>query len=306
MRRALLAFLALVAGLASAAAQGPVAVIPYEVTSDGALMIDVTVDGKGPYAFIVDTGATLTLVFENFALAARPVRAEGPSLRILSISGAKVFERYAIGDLDAGLRLASDHVGVVLPDWDAPRQTPAGIIGLDILENFALAVDVCARTIAFYPRGGLPAKTISGMRKVTMKKARFDPGGAELYTVRGRVNGEPIEFIVDLGLATTLINYAAADALFADTLSVGAGRAGVTGTRFNDVFDDRTRVNTGLMRRTTVGTHKWLRRLFWIYDAPLFAELGVAKLAYGLLGADLMADQDFAIDFAAGRLYFGR
>lgn len=306
MRAIIAAIIVWLAGALGANAQAPLAVVPYKVTSEGSIAIDVMVEGKGPYLFILDTGATLSLVFENFARAANPPRAEGPSLRILSISGARLFEPYLIGELKAGVVLARAHAGVVLPDWDAPRATPAGIIGLDILENFAVAVDHAAKTIAFYDRAGLPEAVTARMSKISMKRTRYEPTGAELFTVRGRINGEPIDFIVDLGLATTLINYAAADALFTGTLSVATGRTPTTGTRLDDVFDDRTRVNAGIMRSISVGAKRWSRKPVWIYDAPLFDELGVRRLAYGLLGADLLAEQDVAIDFAAKKLYFGR
>ncbi|MFN0022995.1 MAG: aspartyl protease family protein [Parvularculaceae bacterium] len=289
-----------------ARAQTPIAVVPYSVTTEGAISIAVTIDGRGPYDFLVDTGATLTLVFENFARRAPLQRAEGNAKRILSISGARVFEPYIIGDLTAGTLLSSRQTGVVLPDWEAPRETPAGIVGLDVLENFALAFDVRAKTISFYSRDGLPAELTRRMRKAPMRRTRYDGGGAELYTVNGRINGEPIRFIVDLGLATTLVNYAAGDALFASTLSIASGRTATTNTRLDDVFDDRTKISAGTMRAITVSTQRWSRKTVWIYDAPLFDELGVQRLAYGLLGADLLTRQDFAIDFSAERIYFAR
>lgn len=306
MRLLLSLLAAALAASSPARAAAPLAVIPFEVTGDGAIMIDVAVDGRGPFPFIVDTGATLTIAFENLARRGGLAPSDRAAMRVLSISGARVFEPHEIGDLFAGALIAKDHVGVVLPDWEAPRETPAGIIGLDILEKFAIAFNVKERTLSLYEPGGLPPELTARMRKTAMRRTRFEGGGATLFTVRGRVNGEPIEFIVDLGIATTLINFAAGEAMFANTLIVTAGRTATTGTRLEDVFDDRTKVNAGRMRLITVGRQRWPRRIVWIYDAPLFDELGVQRLAYGLLGADLIAEKDFAIDFAGGRLYFGR
>lgn len=306
MRQTLVLLFVWIAAAVPASAAMPLAVVPYSVTEEGAITIDVAIDGRGPYPFVVDTGATLTLVFENFARNRALARADTPSFRVLSISGAKVFEPYVIGDIFAGALLAKGQTGVVLPDWEAPRITPAGIIGLDILENYAIALDVKAKSISFYPRGGLPEELTGRMRKVSMKRTRYDAAGAELFTVDGRVNGEPIRFVVDLGLATTLINYAAGDAMFSNTLFVTTGRTAVTGTRLDDVFDDRTKVNAGVLRSISVGSQRWLRETVWIYDAPLFDELGVQRLAYGLIGADLLTRRNMAIDFDAGRLYFAR
>lgn len=306
MRLALALAAAFFSWIAIARAAAPLAVIPYDVTKEGAITIDVTVNGGGPYPFIVDTGATLTIVFENLARRTTLAPVSRPALRVLSISGAKTFEPYAIGDLFAGARLADDHIGVVLPDWEAPRESPAGIIGLDILTKFALAFDVDRRTLSLYAPGGLPPELTSRMRKATMKLKRFEATGAALYTARGRVNGEPIEFIVDLGIPTTLVNFAAGDAILANSLVVATGRTTTTGTRLEDVFDDRSRVNAGIFRSISVGRQRWSRKIVWIYDAPLFDELGVQRLAYGLLGADLLTAKDFVIDFNNQRLYFGR
>lgn len=306
MRQSLVCLFLWIATASLAHAAAPLAVVPYALSDEGAIMIDVTIDGQGPYPFIVDTGATLTLVFENFARGRALARAEARSFRVLSISGAKIFEPYVIGEVFAGTLLASRQTGVVLPDWEAPRVSPAGIIGLDVLENFAIAVDVKAKSMSFYPPGGLPAEATDRLRKVAMRRTRYEAAGAELFTIDGRVNGEPIRFIVDLGLATTLINYAAGDAMFNNVLSVTTGRTAVTGTRLDDVFDDRTKINAGVLRSISVGTQRWQRKTVWIYDAPLFDELGVQRLAYGLIGADLLTRQSFAIDFAARKLYFAR
>ncbi len=305
-RRLLSILTGMLAAISAAGAAAPLAVIPYKVTSEGALTIDVLVNGRGPYPFIVDTGATLTIVFENLARRAEFARVDRPALRVLSISGVKTFEPFKIGDLFAGALLAEDHVGVVLEDWEFPRETPAGIIGLDILEKFVLAFDVRLRTLSLYEPEGLPPELTSRMRKTPMRLRRFNLTGAELYTTRGRINGEPVEFILDLGISTTLINFAAGDAILSNSLIVSAGRTTTTGTRLEDVFDDRTRVNAGVFRTVSVGRRTWQHKVLWVYDAPLFDELGVQRLPYGLLGADLISSRDFAIDFKEERLYLGR
>lgn len=306
MRSLIFLLAAFFALLGPARAGAPLAVIPYEVSREGAITIAVTVDGRGPFPFIIDTGATVTIAFENLARSLDLSPSDAPSFRVLSISGARVFKPFAIGDLAAQTTLARGHVGVVLPDWDAPRETPAGVIGLDVLEKFALAFDVKRQRLSIFERGGLPPDMTRRMQKVALRRPRFEATGAKLYTARGRVNGEPIDFIVDLGLATTLINYAAGDAMLASSIVVSPGRAVTTGTRINDVFDDRTRANAGRFRTVSVGRKRWGNKVLWIYDAPLFDELGVQRLSYGLLGADLLTAQDLAVDFSEQRLYLGR
>ncbi|MEZ5915319.1 MAG: hypothetical protein R3C42_06820 [Parvularculaceae bacterium] len=73
-----------------------------------------------------------------------------------------------------------------------------------------------------------------------------------------------------------------------------------------DVFDDRTRARTALLNRIQVGRASWRNAAVWVYNAPIFDEIDVQRLPFGLLGADLIASQDFALDFGENKLYLSK
>ena len=287
-------------------AQEPIATVPFYFTDDGAMAVAVTIDGRGPYDFIIDTGATLTLAFENLAMRESFVATGAPPRRVIGITGSAIRDTYRIGDIAIGPAIMRQHVGVILDDWSPPRKTPHGILGIDFFRRYAVVFDVRARTMSFYPHGGLPKKKISGWRAIRLKQQTYAAASGALYTTPGFVNRSPTTFIIDLGSLSTLLNYEAAEAIFANTVSIGSSRSMVSGSRLKDVFDDRAQTRSGAIDRIQVGPATWRKVLVWLKDAAIFAELGVANRPYGLLGADLIATQNFALDFGENRLYISK
>lgn len=299
---ALIALLLVALGGFARAAE-PIAVVPYRIDYDGAITVAVTIDGRGPYDFIIDTGATLTLAFQNLAAIENFALAEGPPRRVLGISGSATLDTYRMGDIAVGVAKMPDHIGVILPDWAAPRKTPAGVIGIDFLRQYAVVFDVRAKTMTLYPHGGIPKSRIKGWRSVKLRANTYAAASGALYSTKGLINRSPTTFIVDLGSVTTMINYRAAEAMFSSVITRDLGEGFTTGSRLKDVFDDRTRTRTALLNRIQVGRTTWRNVGVWVKNAPIFDEIGVQRLPFGLLGADLLAVQDFALDFGENRLY---
>lgn len=300
------AILLICAAASSANAQQPIITIPYFVDEDGAITVAVTIDGRGPYKFVVDTGATVTLAFQNLAAIENFKPTGGPPRRILGINGSATLDTFRFGDVAIGPATMSDHIGVILDDWAPPRQSPHGILGIDFLRRYAVVFDVSAKTMSLYPHGGIPKSTINRWREIRLKPRTYANVSGALYTTTGFLNDSPMTFIIDLGSIASLVNYAAAESLYSGVLTRGAGRGLTTGSRLSDVFDDRTKTKTGRFNRVRVGPMVWRSAVMWLRDAPIFEELGVADEPYGLLGADLIAAQNFALDFGENRLYLTR
>lgn len=300
---------ALIFWLAAAAplrAAEPVASIPYRVDFGGWFTVAVMVNGQGPYDFVLDTGSTLTLAFRNLANIQAFEPTGGPPLRVLGILSKEELEPYALGDIALGGAVLEDHVGIILGDWAPPRRTPRGIIGLDFLREYAVHFNSATRTMTLYPHGGIPKSELKGLIKVKLTPDDFGATSGALFKAEGLVNRKPVKFIIDLGSASTLINYIAGEAIFSTVQTTNIGQGFTTGSHLKDVFDDRTHARTALLNRIQLGRAIWRNHGAWIYNAPVFDDLGVQGLAYGLAGVDLFADRDFALDFGENALYVSR
>lgn len=305
--RTLVAVIVAVTALAlPARAREAVAVIPYRVDYGGLITVGAMIDGRGPYDFVIDTGATLSLAFQNLAAIEDFAPTGGPRRRVLGISGSADLETFRMGDIAVGGAELVDHVGVILPDWDPQRRTPAGILGIDFLKRYAIVFDVDARTMSFYPHGAIPKDRIRKWKSVKLRAQTYAAASGALYSTKGLVNRSPTNFIIDLGSVSTMVNYRAAEAMFSSVVTRDLGEGFTTGSRLRDVFDDRSRARTALLNRIQIGRTTWRNVGVWIFDAPIFEEIGVSSLPFGLLGADLIAAQDFALDFGENRLYLSK
>lgn len=305
MRYLAIVMLWLVAAAGARAAE-PVAVAPYSVDYGGWFTVQVMINGRGPYDFIIDTGSTLTIAFENLAAIERFQPTGGPNLRVLGISGADELTPYGFGEVSLGAATLEDHVGIVIPDWDAPRRTPHGIIGLDFLRRYAVYFDHDSRTMTLYPHGGIPQQLTGKLSRINLRPSDFGKAAGSLFTTRGLINRKPTTFIIDLGSISSLINYKSAEAIFSAVITTNTGVGFTTGSHLKDIFDDRTHARTALINRVQLGRVSWRNHGMWVYNAPVFDELGVQRLAFGLAGVDLLADRDFALDFGENEMYVAK
>ena len=306
--KSVLALLALIiaATAGKALAAEPVAIVPYRLDYEGLITVSAFINGRGPYDFVIDTGATLSVAFQNLADRENFQPAGGAKKRVFGISGSSALDTYRIGEIRIGAASLTDHVGVIIPDWSAPRRTPAGIIGIDFLRKYAVVFNIGDRTMTLYPHGGITRERIARWKSARLSARSYASTPEALFATQGQINHLKTTFVIDLGSATTLINYRAAEAIMTSIVRREGDEGFTTGSRLRDVFDDRSQTRIALLNRVHVGRKTWRDVRVWVKDAPVFDELGVNDRPYGLLGADLLAAQDFALDFGEKRLYMSR
>jgi predicted aspartyl protease len=290
----------------SAHAADPIAEFPYRVDYEGWVTVSVMVNGKGPYDFVLDSGATITAAFQNLADLHVFTSADREPIRILGLVGSEILPAVNIGDLTIGGQRMDNHVGVVLPDWRETRQTPGGVLGLDFLTRYTVLFDADKQTIRLYDRRDPISELPRSWSKTRMRAENFGEGAGTLYRITASIHGRKVPCIIDLGASGTLINNHALRRLLGGVIVDGTRATGFsTGSRLNDIFD-----SIKIAKYVRVGTIKiakarWSKRVFTVFDAPIFEELGVHKKAFCLVGADLMIEHSFIFDFAHEQLYMG-
>jgi predicted aspartyl protease len=168
LRRPLIAFAGLLVSLMPPVAAELVAAIgstvpqpakPTEIAvpvslEAGAVIIDASIDGRGPFPLMFDTGARNSLTPEAAAALGLVTEAAGTVLDSGDRSVAAPLTR--VGKLRLGDAEMTDQpfTIIALPPYltDRGARTPlAGMLGVELLERFAVRLDYGARTLTLQP-----------------------------------------------------------------------------------------------------------------------------------------------------------
>ncbi len=197
--------------------------------------VKVMINGKGPLRFVIDSGASLTVLSDKTAekLGIRPV-ARGGNARAVGGSGSFPIVYGLLDSLTMGeakIEAVPIYLRTVHHDPNTPEVERAdGYIGLSVLSNFAVTIDYQARTMsldrtpakvevaaapprdpanpdaAVVPPPPAPAPNLADGIEIPI---RSTSGG--LASAETQLPGltRPLNFILDTGATTTVVSKAA-------------------------------------------------------------------------------------------------
>ena len=133
--------------------------VHFDLLEDGAIVVPVTVEGQGPFRFLLDTGASRSVVTES--LARRVGAASGAAIMMLTPGGQRVLQPAArLGTLRIGpVRVVDLLVTRVEDDLLKAAKDVEGIVGQDILAQAAYTIDYRRRSVVWHLDGTIPAGT---------------------------------------------------------------------------------------------------------------------------------------------------
>lgn len=135
--------------LASAAKDDFAMRIPFE-TVDGRIYVQAKVDGRGPYRFAVDTGASGLGRADSSLVAALGLETGRPATNSDGIATAAI-DTTTFDSLDVG-GLIRNNVTVTTRDYNsrmAPEAAFAGIVAREFFSDGLLVIDYPGKTISF-------------------------------------------------------------------------------------------------------------------------------------------------------------
>jgi predicted aspartyl protease len=277
-------------------AGGARAEVPLRWDSTGHVVVPAVVNGKGPFDFILDTGADESAVYAWFAkLLDLPKGrsgvlsgATGSQAMIATRVSTLAVDGHAIRNIDADT--VPDRVdGVKL----------AGVAGVDLMLGQLVVIDFGCNTVAVLPIRGAPTD-IAGAG-ATLVKAGSIRDGKQL-TLPVTVNGAPGIAVLDTGARATAINLRFALAAGADPLSSGF-REGEP-TRGATMTPIASRVGTiGTVRFAGITRTDAVAR---VVDLPYLDGAGLAKVPAMNMGLDLLRGTRLTIDYSSRRFWLAQ
>jgi hypothetical protein len=178
------------------------------------MTVPVFLDGKGPFGFVVDTGANRSVVAAEIASFCRlPDAGTAP---VHGIIGAEPAPLAKVGRLRVGQVLSSN---LKLPVVPQSRLGAAGILGLDILRNRRVVLDFHAQSFEIAPSGVAPSighgggSRLAALDQPVTVPARYRSG--QLVILDAEAAGKGVTAFLDSGSQVTVANLALRDLAFA-------------------------------------------------------------------------------------------
>jgi aspartyl protease/PDZ domain-containing protein len=199
------------------------ATVPYEDDGIGRIFVPVLIDGKGPFAFEVDTGGHLILT----TATAKQLHLEPIGNSSATGGGTGVIHQGTVraDEIRIGAAVIRNQPIWVLPLPESsndrgPRRPRAGILGLELFERFAVQVNRKTKTITLTPLENFPGNGSGVALPISFTE--------DAPLTRGSFNGIIGDFELDSGNAgpTIVEGYWAKENGLGDFLARGLRWAG--------------------------------------------------------------------------------
>jgi predicted aspartyl protease len=236
------------------------------------LTLTVMIDGRGPFAFLVDTGADRTVISRELATSlALPA---GPPVRLRESIGVDDAKTVLIDRLTIGKRVIRH---IEAPALAARDMGAAGMLGVDALRDLHVVMDFKTMRMSSSPSR---AETADPHTIVVHGKNHF----GQLILTHSKIRGVPIVVVVDSGAQLSLGNPALLNLLTRQAArrdpAATAKIVSVTGRTLTVELDDVAEADVGglVIHHMPLG----------FAPLPIFGHLGLADTPVLFLGMDVL------------------
>ena len=252
------------------------------------MTVEVRVNGRGPYQFLVDSGADTSVV--GLRIASDLQLPLGTPTVLHGTTGSAVVGRVLVDELRLGA--AAIH-NLEVPALRESDLGGAGMIGIDALVEQRLMMDFEKRVIKAED-ARQPARMMDGEIVVTARRRR-----GQLILTQVNAAGHPVEAVIDTGSEITIGNLALRDKLIRGNRKkfVTVTAIGVTGVPLD--------LQLARVGELQVGTVTLRDVLIAFADVPPFTVFGLEKQPALLLGTDLLDTfRRVSLDFRSRKVRF--
>ena len=253
------------------------------------LFIGVSVNGQGPFRFLVDSGADRSVI--GLALAQQLKLPPGEPVRLQGMAGPSIVDTVLVDRLRIGTTEVRSIVAPALPERFLGAQ---GLIGIDALVDQRLSLDFAAKTITVED-ARRPVRPEADEIVVTAYRRK-----GQLILTQAAVGEVRIAAVIDTGAELTVGNLALRARLL-------RGRKPPP-TRVIDLISvtgQTIRADLVLLPQVRIGGFELTNVQVAFVDAPPFRLFGLSQQPAMLLGTDVLESfRRVALDFRARKVRF--
>jgi len=156
------------------AAPKPV-IVPFQLLDTGHFIVKTTLNGKGPYLLIFDTGAPTMLINNRIAKDSGVMKKNAPKpfFAPFGSSGEFKIDKLKVGDVEAEgiMAMVLDHPTVETFSTAFAKKLGApvdGIVGFPFFARYRMTVDYQKKEMTFVPNGYEPINLVESLTKSLM------------------------------------------------------------------------------------------------------------------------------------------
>jgi predicted aspartyl protease len=268
---------------------GPTTELDAGTDQSSRMTVPVTVDGQGPFRFIVDTGADRTVVSRELA----------DRLKLVSTGSATLHTMVGVGSVDT-VRVGSIEVGggrteeIRAPALSRQHLGAHGLLGVDSLQGRRVIMDFKAGTFSVADSKTREVRDPDMI--VVTARSRF----GQLILVDSDIGGVPITVIIDSGAENSVGNLA-----LRDMLKKKRKVRDFTVTTMTDVTGATMSADLALVSAIRLGGFTLTNVAVAFADAHPFKRFDLLNRPAMLLGIDtLRAFRRVSVDFAQKKVRF--
>ena len=280
------ALLPVLTGQQAAQSAGDVDVFAISTDKTDRMTVPVRIADKGPFRFLIDTGAQNTVL--STALAGQLSLRPSSTARLIGVAGTMQVDTVIVDQIDLGRR---SFYSVLAPLLDRTDIGADGILGLDSLQGQRVQIDFRKGFIAVDD-----AKALGGNKGYEIVVTARRRSG-QLIMTDAIIDGVKVAVVIDTGAEYSIGNRALQSAL---------AKRGHNGTmELKSVTGQVITADLGLASDLRIDDMHFVNVTIAYADAPPFAALGLAAKPALFLGMRDMRSLDrIAIDFSTRKIYF--
>lgn len=272
------------------------AIAPYRIGDGGRIVVEARLNGHGPYDFVLDTGASISAVFDKVRdrLVLEPVPGKTVIVHGAVASGKHPLLR--VDRLELGRAVWPDPRIVSLPGETEAAADIDGVLGVDFLRRYAVGFSTGDRVVRLYSPAAIADRSYRGWASVPLKAEAVGDSGAAFYFFDIEIEGWKVAAVFDLGAGFNMINWPGVQSL-GRTARALRKKVLLSGALASSHVVARIQAE----EVTTAGV-RWRNEVFSVGDFKIFDTFKLNDQPAAILGAGLFTQRDFVIDFARNRL----
>jgi predicted aspartyl protease len=258
------------------------------------ILVPVYVDGKGPYEFILDTGAYRCLLSPEIS-SSIGIHAESQQ-RATGVGGTVTISSAHVSSLLVGTA-NQENVEVAITDelsrlGEAVQSKVDGVLGSNFLKDFRVGLDYRRSVVRLERASAEPAldRTVPPVTSVPFKVATPE---RPLISLPVFVNGRgPFQFFLDTGASRTTLSFALARKLGIVAIGDRSGTGAGGRIRMLSATVDSLSLGKASISDAAVSVGDFLGNFDSVIDTKF----------YGIIGNDFLSRYEVTIDYPRGSL----